>query len=413
LEVHGKNGESSMADSNKKVVVGVTGGIAAYKSAVLVRELMKNGFQVRVIMTKSAQKFITPLTFKTLTTNEVVTDMWQETEGEVLHIWLAQWADLVIIAPATANTIGKIANGIADDFLTTFILATRAPTLICPAMNTYMFQNAVVQENIGRLRERGYHLMSPGEGSLACGMEGEGRLSDLDDIVEEAVDLLTAKDLKDTRFLITASRTEEYFDPVRCLTNRSSGKMGFALATAARRRGAKVTLVTGPTYLADPRGVDTIRICSGAQMFEAVRERFDHTDALIKAAAVSDFRPAHDAAPQKMKKERASNTIELIKNPDILKEMGSRKKHQVLVGFAAETEDLLENALAKMKEKNLDFIVANDVSRPDAGFCADTNTVKIIDRNGSVRDVPLSSKLDVAHAILDRISEWMREHARQ
>ncbi len=279
----------AMADIDKKVVLAVTGGIAAYKSAYLARELMKLGFQVRVIMTAGARKFITPLTFKTLTTTEVVTDMWQEMEGAVLHIWLAQWADLVIIAPATANTIGKLANGLADDFLTTFMLATRAPTLICPAMNTYMLQNAAVRDNIRRLRERGYHLMSPGEGSLACGMEGEGRLSDVDDIVDEAINLVTEKDLDGKRFLITAGRTEEYFDPVRCLTNRSTGKMGFALATAARRRGAEVTLIAGPTHLADPRGVETVRIRSAVEMLDAVRERFDSADVLIKAAAVSDF----------------------------------------------------------------------------------------------------------------------------
>jgi phosphopantothenoylcysteine decarboxylase / phosphopantothenate---cysteine ligase len=401
-----------MAERKKNVVFGVTGGIAAYKAAYLARELVKAGLEVRVIMTEGGRQFITPLTFRTLTTNEVVTDTFQETGGEVLHIWLAQWAELAIIAPATANVIGKLANGIADDFLTTFALATRAPLLICPAMNTMMYQHPAVQENLRKLEQRGCRFMAPGEGALACGTQGTGRMSDVENILEEAVSMLTSRDLENVHFLISAGPTEEYLDPVRCFTNPSSGKMGYALASAARRRGGKVTLVSGPTTLPDPYGVDLVRVTSANQMLDAVKERFPRIDVLIKAAAVSDFRPAGDMKPHKVKKENAESSIRFERNPDILKEMGQIKNDQCVVGFAAETEDLVENAQLKMKSKNLDFIVANDVTRTDAGFAVETNQVKIIDRTGGVQDVPLCSKIEVGERVLDRVSEWLRERGK-
>ena len=338
----------------------------------------------------------------------MVTDTFQETGGEVLHIWLAQWAELAIIAPATANVIGKLANGIADDFLTTFALATKAPLLICPAMNTNMYLHPAVQENLRKLEQRGCRFMTPGEGALACGTVGTGRMSDVENILEEAISMLASKDLENVHFLITAGPTEEYLDPVRCLTNPSSGKMGYALAAAARRRGGNVTLVSGPTTLPDPYGVELVRVTSAKQMFEAVKERFPQVDVLIKAAAVSDFRPAGEMKPHKVKKENAESSIQFERNPDILKEMGQIKNDQCVVGFAAETEDLVENAQLKMKSKNLDFIVANDVTRNDAGFAVETNQVKIIDRTGDVQDVPLCSKIEVGERVLDRVSQWLK-----
>jgi phosphopantothenoylcysteine decarboxylase/phosphopantothenate--cysteine ligase len=399
-----------MSLSTKKVVLAVSGGIAAYKSAYLVRELVKAHREVRVVMTANAQKFITPLTFKVLSTHEVVTDTFQETDGEVLHIWLAQWADLVVIAPATANVIGKLASGIADDFLSTFILATHAPVLICPAMNPVMFQNPAVQENLATLKRRGYRLMAVGEGETACGAEGAGRLAEPEDIMDEIEDLLAPKDLVGIRFLITASRTEEYLDPVRCITNPSSGRMGYALAVAARRRGGRVVLVSGPSDLPDPRGIEIVRVLNAREMRDAVHEYFADADVVIKAAAVSDFRPAGEVKGRKVKKEEGELHLVLERNPDILEELGKIKGNRCLVGFAAETEDLLENALLKIRKKNLDFIVANDVSRPGAGFRCETNQVKIIDRQGDVADIALASKLEIANSILDIIVKWNRSH---
>jgi len=399
-----------MASETKNVVVGITGGIAAYKSAFLVRELIKAGMDVRVVMTANSREFITPLTFQTLTSRQVVTDTFQETEGQVMHIWLAEWADMVIIAPATANIVGKLAHGIADDFLTTFMLANRAPVIICPAMNSFMYQHPAVQENLQKLMGLGYHVVSPGEGALACGMEGTGRLAEVEEIMDQALNLLTPKDLSGVRFLITAGRTEEYMDPVRCLTNRSSGKMGFALALAAFRRGGKVVLVSGPSELPDPRGVEVVRVSSALQMRDAVRNHFEDSDVVIKAAAVSDFRPAGGIQAGKIKKEQAETHMSLERNPDILEELGRSKGKRCLVGFAAETDDLLANARLKIKKKNLDFIVANDVSRLDAGFQSETNQVKILDRQGMAEDVPMAPKLEVAHSILDRIRHWIQEN---
>ena len=402
-----------MAAVKKNIVLGVTGGIAAYKSAFLVRELVKDNFDVRVAMTTSGMKFVTPLTYRTLTNNEVVTDTFQETSGEVLHIWLAQWADLVIIAPATANFIGKYANGIADDFLSTFLLATRAPILICPAMNTYMYEHGAVQENIMKLLKNGVHFMSPGEGALACGMEGAGRMSEVHEIVEKVHGLTSRKDMEKVRMLVTAGRTEEYLDPVRCLTNPSSGKMGYAVAVAAQRRGADVTLISGPTALPEPWGVEVVHVTSAQQMYNEVAKRFSDTEVLIKAAAVSDFRVSGGTLPNKVKKENVKVRLELERNPDILYEMGRLKKHQCLVGFAAETENVFENALMKIKRKNLNFIVANNVTESDAGFCSNTNRVQIIDENGAVEHVPLCSKLEVAHRLVDHIAGWIQNHAGQ
>jgi phosphopantothenoylcysteine decarboxylase/phosphopantothenate--cysteine ligase len=400
-----------MSFPTKKVVLAVSGGIAAYKSAYLVRELVKAHMDVRVVMTANAQKFITPLTFQALSTHEVATDTFQETGGEILHIRLAQWADLVVIAPATANVIGKLANGIADDFLSTFVLATECPMLICPAMNPIMFQNPAVQENLATLKRRGYHLMAVGEGEMACGVEGAGRLAEPEDIMDEIENLLSPKDLAGLRFLITASRTEEYLDPVRCITNPSSGRMGYALAVATRRRGGTVVLVSGPSELPDPRGVKMVRVCNARQMRDAVHEYFVDSDVVIKAAAVSDFRPAGEVQEHKIKKEEGESHLALERNPDILEELGRIKGNRCLIGFAAETEDLLENARLKIRKKNLDFIVANDVSEPEAGFRCETNQVKIIDHEGHVVDVSLASKLEIANSILDRVVQWTRSHA--
>ncbi len=391
----------------KKVVLCVSGGIAAYKSAFLTRELMKRGALVKVVMTRSAQEFVTPLTFRTLTEEEVVLDTFQETAGEILHIALARWADLVVVAPATANVIGKMALGIADDFLSTFMLAVRAPILVCPAMNTNMLTHPAVENNMETLRQRGVRISAPGVGKLACKEEGAGRLADVSDIMEEIECMLNPQDLKGVRFLITASRTEEYFDPVRCLTNRSSGKMGFAVAVAARRRGGEVCLISGPSDEPDPAGVEMVRVVSALDMREAVLNRFAVNHVVIKAAAVSDFRPALPQSDRKIKRGEAEPLIRLEMNPDILAELGRLKTHQCLVGFAAETTDLLENAMSKIRSKQLDFIVANDVSEKGSGFRSETNRVKIIDRDGAVETLPMMDKIEVGHEILSRVRRWL------
>lgn len=398
-----------MGMRGKHIILGVTGGIAAYKSAFLVRELTTRGAVVKVVMTRNAQQFITPLTFQVLSGEEVVTDTFQETAGGVLHVALAEWADLVIVAPATANCIAKAAHGIADDFLSTFMLAVRAPVLLCPAMNSNMLTHPAVQHNLDLLRSRGYAVLSAHEGELACGVQGPGRLAEVADIVDEADSLIRPKDLRGVRFLITASRTEEYLDPVRCLTNRSSGKMGFALSIAARQRGGEVCLVTGPSDEPDPREVKTIRVVSAGDMREAVVGEFPRCQVVIKAAAVSDFRPVGERKRHKIKRVETLHDLVLEENPDILRELGAMKEHQCLVGFAAETRTLIENASEKIRTKNLDFIVANNVSEEGCGFRCDTNKVKIIYRDGRVDDVPKMDKLEVAHAILDRVRDWLGE----
>ncbi len=388
----------------KKIVLGVTGGIAAYKAAELVRELVKEEAEVHVVMTRSAQAFITPLTFQTLSGNPVTTELFNLiAESEIGHIALADKADLLAIAPATANIIGKIAAGIADDMLTTIVLATQAPVLMAPAMNVHMWENKICQENIQKLRSHGYHFIDPDAGELACGYEGKGRLAEIPAIVEEIRSLLSPKDFSGDGVLVTAGPTEEPMDPVRFLSNRSSGKMGFALARAARRRGAEVTLISGPTSLAVPPQMKHISVRSAVQMREAVMGHLESASVLIMAAAVSDYRPKQRAL-EKIKKSAPEAVVELELNPDILAEAGRHKKSRILVGFAAETENLLASSREKLKKKNLDLIVANDVTLPGAGFRVDTNIVKIIDRDGKVEELPLMAKEDLADHILDRIA---------
>jgi phosphopantothenoylcysteine decarboxylase/phosphopantothenate--cysteine ligase len=394
----------------KKIVLGVSGGIAAYKAAEFVRLLIKEEARVHVVMTKNAQEFITPLTFQTLSGNPVVTDLFTLIEDEKIgHIALADIAELIIILPATANTIGKIANGIADDFLSTLVMASKAPVLFVPSMNVNMWENKVLQKNIQRLVEVGYHFIEPGEGELACHWYGKGRLAELNEVIEKIEDLLSLKDLKGEKILITGGPTQEPIDPVRFLTNRSSGKMGDALARVARRRGAEVILITGPTSLPIPRGdIRVFSIRTAEEMREAVLAHMEGCSVVIKAAAVSDFRPK-EISQKKLKKADPRTSLELEKTRDILKEIGKKKGDRILVGFAAETEDLMANARKKMMEKNLDFIVVNDVTKPDAGFGSDTNRVKILYSSGEVKDLPLMSKEEVSHFILDDVIKILKQ----
>ncbi|ABQ27099.1 bifunctional phosphopantothenoylcysteine decarboxylase/phosphopantothenate--cysteine ligase CoaBC [Geotalea uraniireducens] len=386
----------------KEIILGVTGGIAAYKAVELLRLLTKAGANVHVIMTDAATEFVTPLTFQTLSMNPVSTSLFNLiSEREIGHISLADRADLFVIAPATANVIGKLANGIADDMLTTTVMATKAPVLIAPAMNVNMYQNPLYRENEAKLKGHGYLFVEPARGMLACGWEGEGKLQEPQVIFEEVLAALTAKDLVGENILITAGPTREELDPVRYISNHSSGKMGYAIAVAARRRGARVTLVTGPTCLAEPFGVETVQVVSALEMRQAVMDKVSGSTIIIKAAAVADYRPA-SRADLKIKKSAECLTLELEKNPDILGELGAIKGEKILVGFAAETEDLIGNAGKKLTEKNLDMVVANDISLEGAGFNVDTNIVKLLFRDGKVEDLPLMGKLELAHIILDR-----------
>jgi len=389
---------------DKKIIVGVTGGIAAYKAAELVRILVKAGAETRVAMTANATRFISPLTLEALSGNRVVSDMFNPETHPIAHITWGQDADLVIIAPATANFIAKMAHGIADDFLSTMVLASTAKILVCPAMNSRMYMNSVTQENIKRIAERGCVVMEPGEGELACHTEGPGRLPGPEEIAEQARMMLTEQDLSGLRVLVTAGPTIEPMDPVRYISNRSTGKMGYALARTAAMRGASVTLISGPTALTPPRGVKFRGVKSAEEMKEAVFDCLGDSDVIIKAAAVSDYRP-RDRSARKIKKGADSLSIDLVKNPDILLELGKAKGKAgyILVGFAAETEDILTNATEKLRDKNLDIIVVNDITREDAGFESDTNLVKIIHRDGTREDLPLMSKDEVAGQLLDRI----------
>ena len=389
---------------DRNIVLGVTGGIAAYKAAELVRELVRAEAKVHVVMTQSAQAFVTPLTFQTLSGNPVITELFSLVEeSEIGHISLADKAEVLVIAPATANIIGKIAGGIADDMLTTIVMATKAPVLLAPAMNVHMWENASCQENIQKLRSRGFHFIDPESGELACGYEGKGRLAEVSAIVEEIRTILSPRDFAREIILITAGPTEESIDPVRFITNRSSGKMGFALARAAVRRGAEVILISGPTALPPPPKVKFISVRSTAQMREAVLTNLKNASILLMAAAVSDYRP-RQAAAGKIKKSEAEMVLTLERNPDILAEAGKQKDHRILVGFAAETDNLLRNARSKLKEKNLDLIVANDVTLPGAGFEVDTNIVKFLDRSPKVEELPLMTKEELADRILDRVA---------
>jgi phosphopantothenoylcysteine decarboxylase/phosphopantothenate--cysteine ligase len=394
--------------NGKKIIVGITGGIAAYKSAELVRLLIKAGAQVRVAMTANAIRFVAPLTFEALSGHRVIHDMWKKEGTTIDHITWGQESDLIIIAPATANIIGKMAHGIADDFLSTMVVAASASVIICPSMNDRMFYNPAVQDNLKVLRKRGFAVMDPGEGDLACRTQGPGRLPDPEDILEYARTLASRQDFSGLKVLVTAGPTVEPIDPVRYISNRSSGKMGYAIAMAAKRRGASVTLVSGPTTLVPPYGIIFHQIRTAEEMRKTVLDNSFDCDIIIKAAAVSDYRPK-ESAQQKIKKGPDSMTLELVKNADILRELGDKKKRSTcfLVGFAAETEDLLANAKKKLEEKNLDMIVANDVSRDDSGFEADTNIIKMIFGDGKMEDSPLMTKDEVANLILDRIKNLM------
>ncbi len=393
-----------------KVVLGVTGGIAAYKAAEFVRLLVKEEVDIHVVMTENAQRFIAPLTFQTLSGNSVVTDPFALLEDAAIgHIALADLAELIVILPATANIIGKIANGIGDDFLSTMVMATKAPVLFVPSMNVNMWQNKALQKNIQTLLEIGYDFLEPGEGELACHWYGKGRLPELNEVLEKMEDLLSPKDLKGEQILITGGPTQEPMDPVRFITNRSSGKMGYALAKIAKRRGAEVTLVTGPTSLPLPRkDIKWIPVRSAEEMRKAVLTHFEGASVVIKAAAVSDYRPK-TISEKKIKKGDSDTTLTLERTEDILGEIGKKKANRILVGFAAETEDLIAHAKKKLKEKNLDFIVVNDVTQPGAGFGLDTNQVKIVYPSGQVRDLPLMSKEEVSKVILDDTVKLLKQ----
>ncbi|MBW2367093.1 MAG: bifunctional phosphopantothenoylcysteine decarboxylase/phosphopantothenate--cysteine ligase CoaBC [Deltaproteobacteria bacterium] len=389
--------------TDKKIVLGVTGGIAAYKSVELLRLLKKQGADVRVIMTPNAKWFVGPMTFEALSGHPVFSDLFaQQSDAAMRHIDWAEQADGVVIAPATANVIGKLANGIADDALSTFMLAVTAPVVICPAMNVHMYDNRVVQRNIDTLEADGRLIVTPGSGELACGTTGPGRLAEPESILDRIVYRLTSKDLKGRRIVVTAGPTREPIDPVRYISNHSSGKMGYAVARAAEHRGAAVTLITGPSALPMPQHMTVVSVQTAAEMAEAVDDHFDDAEIIIKSAAVSDYRPVNPA-DHKLKKDRDDMQIHLEKNPDILLELGRRKKNQILIGFAAETQSLVENAASKLARKNLDMIVANIVGKPGTGFNADTNQVTFLFSDGTKKMLPMMEKENVAHTLLDEI----------
>ena len=390
-----------------RVLLGVTGGIACYKAVELVRLLLKSGADVEVVMTESATRFVGPLTFSAISRHPVHTDVFATPE-KVLHVALARGADLIAIAPATANVIAKMTNGIADDLLTNVLLAARAPVVIAPAMHTEMWEHPATVANVRALSDRGITIVDPDAGELAGGDEGVGRLAELPEILSVIARTLEhGRDLAGVRFIVTAGATQEPIDPVRYITNRSSGKMGYAIATEAARRGAAVTLVSGPSKLAVPDRVELVAVRTVAEMRDAVLARFDEADVVVKAAAVSDFR-VRNYSDTKIKKTTAP-TIELVPNPDIAAELGARKTHQVVVGFAAETNDHLAGARKKLAEKNLDLIVMNPVDVADAGFDVDTNRGVIIGSDGSEDEVPLQLKSQVARALCDRIAGILAE----
>ena len=396
--------------NQKTVVIGISGGIAVYKVLDVISKLKKLGANIHVIMTKSATEFVTPLSFQSLSQNYVVCDMFEEPKTwDVEHISLAKKADVFLVAPATANIIGKIANGIADDMLTTTIMATKAKVLIAPAMNTNMYENPIVQKNISILKELGYKFVEPESGRLACGDVGKGKLSTPDNIVNNIIDLLTQKqDLKGKKIMVTAGPTIESIDPMRYITNRSSGKMGYSIANEAIKRGADVTLISGPTNLTPPQNLKKlIKIESAEDMYKAVINNLNENDVIIKSAAVADYKPKN-YSEQKIKKSDDDLIIELDRNKDIAYEIGKIKNNKILIGFAAETNDILDNAMKKIKKKNLDFIVANDLTKEGAGFGSDTNIVKIIDKEGNITDYPKMKKEEVANVILDKIKSLIK-----
>lgn len=415
---------------DKNIILGVTGGIAAYKCVDLVSRLRKQGANVHVILTKGAQNFVTETAMREISGNPVVTSMWQEIQQyDVEHIALAQLADVVLVAPATANVIAKCACGMADDMLTTTLLATKAPVFFAPAMNTNMYENSITQQNLHTLQERGCHIIEPAAGHLACGTSGVGRMPEPQELVEILADffatgqelaeadeadfrqhLAQGLDFSGLNILVTAAGTREPIDPVRYIGNRSSGKMGYAIAEAARDLGANVTLISGPSALPPLAGVNFFKVESARDMRRLVLENFPESQIVIKAAAVADYR-VKNVADHKIKKNDEELTLVLEKNPDILKELGQKKqKGQVLVGFAAETQNLIQYAQSKLEKKNLDMIVANDVSKPQAGFNVDTNLIKLLKRDGSIEELPLMSKKDLAYIILNHVMKIYQQH---
>jgi phosphopantothenoylcysteine decarboxylase/phosphopantothenate--cysteine ligase len=391
------------AIKNKRVILAVCGGIAAYKSVEILRLLKKADAEVRVILTRNAQWFVGALTFEALSGQPVFKDMFQEDgEASFRHIDWAREADGVIIAPATANMIGKLANGIADDPLSTFMLAVTSPVLICPSMNIHMYASKAVQRNLDSLRSDGYVVLEPGTGQLACGTSGPGRLPEPEEIFDRFIACLSPKDLAGKKILVTAGPTIEPIDPVRFISNPSSGKMGFAVARAAEHRGAEVTLISGPTHLADPMNVTTIRVRTAEEMAHQVFQLMENADVIIKSAAVSDYRPK-ESKIHKIKKRKSEMVLRLQQNKDILRELGRKKKHQVLVGFAAETRALKKNATQKLAEKKLDIIAGNLVGSADSGFASDTNTVTLFFKDGTSESLPAMNKMELAHILLDRV----------
>jgi phosphopantothenoylcysteine decarboxylase/phosphopantothenate--cysteine ligase len=393
-----------MSLTGKRILLGVTGSIAAYKAVELLRLLTKREAEVQVVMTEAATKFVAPLTFETLTRQPVLLDMWSLAYSHRIgHIEATQRADLFVVAPATARTIARLALGLADDFLSCIYLAGRCPVVVAPAMDCDMFEHPTVQENLKRLRDRGVQIVEPDTGPLASGLVGRGRLAELSEILETIDRILVPRqDLAGQVVLVTAGPTREPLDPVRYLSNRSSGKMGYAMAEAAAARGAHVVLVSGPTALPVPRGVDVIQVETAQEMCDAVLAKLEVARIVIKAAAVADYRPKQKAE-RKIKKEQGIRDLALEPTPDILAEVGQRKGSRILVGFAAETEELVANAQKKLQRKNLDLMVANDVGQPGAGFDADTNLVKILDPQGQIEEVPLLPKRQVADRVLDRV----------
>ncbi|NLV75735.1 MAG: bifunctional phosphopantothenoylcysteine decarboxylase/phosphopantothenate--cysteine ligase CoaBC [Tissierellia bacterium] len=391
---------------DKHIIVGVTGGIAAYKVVDVVSRLKKLNANVEVIMTKNATKFVTPLTFQTLSLNPVYVGLFDEPKHyDVEHISLAERADMFLIAPATANVIGKVANGIADDLLTTTIMATRSKVVFAPAMNTNMYTNPIVQKNMEYLKELGYEFIDPGTGMLACQTYGPGRMSEPKEIVDYILDNFTNKKLSGKKIVVTAGPTMEPIDPVRYITNHSSGKMGYSIAKEANNRGADVVLITGPTNLEPPSRVKVVRVNTTREMFNAVEEYFSTCDVLIKAAAPLDYRPER-VQEEKIKKDSVGMDeldIKFIRNPDIAAHFGKIKENRIIVGFAAETNNLIQYGKEKLYKKNLDFIVANDISKEGAGFKTDTNIVTIIDKEGNIEDYPILDKSQVAQIVLDKV----------
>ncbi|MBN1038136.1 MULTISPECIES: bifunctional phosphopantothenoylcysteine decarboxylase/phosphopantothenate--cysteine ligase CoaBC [unclassified Clostridium] len=389
----------------KCVVLGVSGGIAVYKALEIVSLLRKQDIEVRVIMTKSATEFVTPLSFQSLSQNMVIYDMFSEPKAwEIQHISLAEKADVFLVAPATANIIGKVANGIADDMLSTTIMATKAKVIFAPAMNTHMYENPIVQGNIEKLKTLGYEFIEPASGRLACGDIGKGKLEDPKVIVDRVISQFTKKDLVNKNILVTAGPTISPIDPVRYITNRSSGKMGYAIAKEARDRGANVTLISGPTSLEVPANINFIRVSTNSEMKEEVNKYFDNSDVVIKSAAVADYK-AKEYSNQKIKKGKGDLELAFTRDNDILMELGSKKKNQILVGFAAESQNLKENAKRKLMNKNLDYIVANDITSEDTGFASEDNRVIILSNKDEEIPIDKTSKNEIASKLFDIIGK--------